>query len=102
MPEQKHFLKNILRDDASESGKKGRRRHTSAGAGGQAFTLRIDYKDGRKKRGTACSHFSDYEWTDEGEKEKLVILFGTRVVTIEGYNLLVLVREIDEGKLKSV
>jgi hypothetical protein len=99
MPDQKEFLRKIIGND--ESGKQGRKRHTSAGAGGQAFSLRADFKDGRKKRGTAWSHFSDYEWTDEGDRERLIVIFGTRILTIEGFNLLALVREIDEGKLKT-
>jgi hypothetical protein len=110
MPEtkQKSFAAELLKNSGRVSGmpdsdpdKDARRRHTSAGTGAQAFSLRADFKDGRKKRGTAWSHFSDYEWSDEGDKEKLVILFGTRVVTIEGFNLMVLVREIDEGRLKT-
>jgi len=101
MPEKKEFLRHILGSDGSESAKEGRKRHTSAGAGGQAFSLRVDFRDGRKKRGTAWSHWSDYEWNDEGEKETLTVIFGDRIVTIHGFNLMVLVREIDEGKLKT-
>ena len=97
MPDQKQFLKNIIGD----SDNRGRKRHTSASTGTQAFCLRADSKDGRKKRATAWSHFSDYEWEDTGDREILTIIFGTRIVTIEGYNLMVLVREIDEGKLKT-
>ena len=80
MPERKEFLQEILgnKDRPDEAGARGTR---APGAGGQAFTLRADYKDGRRKRGTAWSHFSDYEWTDDGDREKLVVLFGTRMVT---------------------
>jgi hypothetical protein len=102
----KSFAEEVMRKNARITGRddhdnSGRKRHTSAGAGTQAFTLRADFKDGRKKRGTAWSHFSDYEWNDEGDIETLTIIFGDRIVTMRGFNLLVLVREIDEGKLKT-
>jgi hypothetical protein len=82
-------------------GQKGRKRFTTAGVSGQAFCLRADFKDGRKKRAIAWSHFSDYEWEDLGVRERLTILFGNRIVTIEGHKLDMLYREIDEGKLKT-
>jgi hypothetical protein len=94
MPEEKQFLRNII-------GKEARKRYTTAGTGEQAFCLRADFKDGRKRRATAWSHFSDYEWSDEGDRETLTIIFGMRIVTIEGHRLNVFVRAIDEGKLKT-
>lgn len=104
MPEEKsRFLKDIM-DKASPKGevdKSGRRRYTTTGSGEQAFLLRGDYKDGRKKRGTAWSRFSDYEWEDLGDRERLTILFGDRVVTVEGYKLNLLCTAIDKGKLES-
>jgi hypothetical protein len=68
---------------------------------GQAFNLRVDLKDGRKKRGFSWSQYTDYQWSDEGDSEVLIILFGLRIVTVRGFHLDSLAREIDEGKLKT-
>lgn len=97
MPERREYLRDILGDPDKRTGK----RYTTAGAGGQSFCLRADAKDGRKKRATAWSFFSDYEWEDIGDRERLTVIFGTRIVTIEGHKLEILYREIDEGKLKT-
>jgi ketol-acid reductoisomerase len=43
-----------------------------------------------------------YRWTDEGEYERLVVLFGSRAVEIEGHNLKALVDQIREGQLNGV
>jgi hypothetical protein len=101
MPEERsQYLKDIM-EKTSPKGESGRRRYTISGAGEQAFLLRGDYKDGRKKRGTAWARFSDYEWEDLGDRERLTILFGDRIVTIEGFKLKVLYTAIDKGKLES-
>jgi len=98
MPEARSkFLEKII----PEASKAGRRRYTTCGPGEQAFSLRTDYKTGRKKRSIAWSHFSDYEWEDLGDRERLTVIFGDRILTIEGYKLDVLIREIDAGKLKT-
>jgi hypothetical protein len=81
--------------------KGARKRYTTAGVSGQAFCLRADYKDGLKKRATTWTYFSDYEWENLGDRERLTILFGSRIVTIEGHKLDLLYREIDEGRLKT-
>jgi len=104
MPEaetqRRDFMSDILNRGGSPEDKGGKG-HTSAGAGEQAFLLRADFKDGRRKRGVGWSHFSDYEWEDLGEHEKLTVLFGDRIVTIIGHNLEVLCRLIDKGKLEA-
>ncbi|HTU44892.1 MAG TPA: hypothetical protein VMF91_07510 [Bryobacteraceae bacterium] len=48
------------------------------------------------------SHYSDYEWTDEGDKERLVILFGMRALTIEGELLAGTVDLLNEGRLTHI
>ena len=88
-------LTNILGDE------KGGRGHSSAGAGEQAFSLRADFRDGRRKRGISWSHYSDYEWLDLGDHETLEVLFGEKILMVKGHNLMVLCRLIDDGKLKS-
>lgn len=73
------------------------RQHTA-----QAFTLHVEWKDGRRTEGFAWAHYLGYRWNDNGDKETLVLIFGPRAVEIEGHNLGKLVEEIREGKLSSV
>jgi hypothetical protein len=68
----------------------------------QAFNLHVERKDGRHSEGFAWSHYAGYEWADEGDHEKLTVIFGPRAVEIEGHNLSVLVAEIREGQLNSI
>ena len=48
------------------------------------------------------SGYSDYEWTDEGETEQLVLLFGMRAVLIEGELLGDVVALFREGRLNQI
>jgi hypothetical protein len=73
------------------------RQHTA-----QAFTLHVEWKDGRHAEGFAWAHYMGYRWVDDGENEKVILIFGPRAVEIEGHHLGGLVREIREGKLNSV
>jgi hypothetical protein len=73
------------------------RQHTA-----QAFTLHVEWIDGRRTEGFAWAHYLGYRWVDHGESEKLILIFGERAVEIEGRNLGPLVEEIREGKLNSV
>ena len=94
------FLDKILDGGKEADGAKSftsERQHTA-----QAFNLHIERRDGRKTEGFAWSHYAGYQWTDEGEQERLVVIFGMRAVEIEGHNLVVLVDEIREGQLNSV
>ena len=100
MPETKsRFLNRIIdekgADEAAPFTKE--RQHTA-----QAFNLHVERKDGRRTEGFAWSHYAGYQWTDEGERERLVVIFGARAVEIEGHNLGVLVTEIREGQLNSI
>ena len=52
--------------------------------------------------GFPWSHYAAYQWTDDGARETLVVLFGTRAIEIEGHNLGVLVAEIREGQLNGI
>jgi hypothetical protein len=73
------------------------RQHTA-----QAFTLHVEYKDGRQLEGFPWSHYGGYYWKDDGERERLVLLFGERALEIEGYNLSILIAEIREGQLNGI
>jgi hypothetical protein len=100
MPEAKsRFLNKIL--DNSEPDTQPNftkeRQHTA-----QAFNLHVERRDGRHSEGFAWSHYAGYSWTDEGERERLVVIFGPRAIEIEGQNLGVLVNEIREGQLNSI
>lgn len=68
----------------------------------QSFNLHVERKEGRRAEGFAWSHYETYQWTDEGNQERLVVVFGRRAVEILGHNLGVLVTEIREGQLNSV
>jgi hypothetical protein len=102
MPEPKsRFLNDIL--DAKATGADeaksftSERQHTE-----QAFNLHVERRDGRRAEGFAWSHYAGYQWTDEGNHERLVVVFGMRAVEIEGHNLGVLVDEIREGQLNGI
>jgi hypothetical protein len=99
------FAKRLLRGtpattETHEEGDKGFTSEPQAAA--QAFGLRVRFKDGRRALGFSWAMYAGYEWTDDGSKERLVLLFGMRALTVEGYNLKRLVHEIDEGQLRSM
>ena len=73
------------------------RQHTA-----QAFTLHVEWRDGRRTEGFAWAHYLGYRWADEGEAEKLILIFGERAIEVEGHNLAPLVDEIREGRLSSI
>ena len=102
MPETKSkFLGKILEDKttSADEGKSfsSERQHTE-----QAFDLHVERRDGRRAEGFAWSHYAGYRWTDEGDHERLIVVFGVRAVEIEGHNLGVLVGEIREGQLNGI
>ena len=69
----------------------------------QAFSLRLWFKDGHHCEALPWTLYSGDEWHSSADKpEILTLTFGTRVVTVEGYNLKRLVEQIDEGHLKSI
>ena len=100
MPEPKsRFLDKILDTKTPEETKSftSERQHTA-----QAFNLHIERRDGLRSEGFAWSHYAGYQWTDDGDHERLVVIFGMRAVEIEGHNLGVLVNEIRDGQLNSI
>jgi len=101
MPETKStstFLGKLL-EPANDGGKSyGKERQLNA----QAFNLHVERRDGRKSEGFPWSHYAGYQWTDASSHERLVVIFGTRAVEIEGHNLGVLVAEIREGQLNCI
>src|ERR1035438_10286466 len=101
---QKSFAETLLKKtarggqgDDPEKTFTSERQHTA-----QAFNLHVESKDGRRTEGFAWSHYVGYKWTDDGDHERLVVVFGMRAVEIEGHNLGVLVSEIREGQLNSI
>lgn len=101
MPDTKSkFLGRILDDGAASEQKAAFTRERQHSA--QAFNLHVERRDGRHSEGFGWSHYVGYRWTDEGDRERLVVLFGTRAVEIEGHHLGVLVNEIREGQLSSI
>jgi hypothetical protein len=99
MPDARsRFLKEIIGEGEAEPKSFTSERQQTA----QAFNLHVDRRDGRHSEGFAWSHYVGYQWTDEGDHETLVVLFGTRAVEIEGHNLSTLVNEIREGQLNGI
>ena len=100
MPESRsRFLNKIIdpKDTDEATPFTSERQHAA-----QAFNFHVERRDGRQSEGFGWSHYVGYRWTDEGDREKLVVLFGTRAVEIEGHNLGVLVDEIRKGQLNGV
>jgi hypothetical protein len=101
MPETKsRFLKKIIADGADPDVEKSftsERQHTA-----QAFNLHVERRDGKQAEGIGWSHYFTYKWSDEGDHERLAIIFGARAIEIEGRNLGALVEEIREGKLNGI
>jgi hypothetical protein len=83
--------------DESQKASSKERQHTA-----QAFTLHVEWRDGRKTEGFAWAHYLGYRWTDDSEKERLVLIFGERALEIEGHNLEKLVEDIRDGKLNGI
>lgn len=100
MPEAKsRILHKILEQGGAEEQKSfSKERQLSA----QAFNLHVERRDGRSAEGFAWSHYVGYQWKDEGEREKLVVIFGERAVEIEGHNLRLLLDGIREGQLNGI
>jgi hypothetical protein len=99
MPEAKsRFLDKILEPKCDDTKAFTSERQLTA----QSFNLHVERRDGRRSEGFAWSHYLGYQWKDEGDRERLVIVFGERAVEIEGHNLNVLVAEIREGQLNSI
>lgn len=93
---RKH-LHRILDRGEEEKAFTKERQHTA-----QAFTLQIEWKDGRRAEGFAWGHYSGYRWADNGDQERLALFFGECAIEVEGHNLGVLVEQIREGRLLSI
>src|ERR1700680_4894704 len=61
----------------------------------QAFSLRLWFKDGRRCEGLPWGLYFGAGWHDgaSGKPERLTLTFGTRAVTVEGYNLKRLIEQ---------
>lgn len=92
------FLNKIINDGSEEKRSFGSERQLTA----QAFNLHVEKRDGRHAEGFPWSLYGGYSWNDEGEHERLVVLFGGRAVEIEGHHLGVLINEIREGQLNLI
>jgi len=72
------------------------------GFAAQATNLRIWDKSGRLAAGLSWSAYVTDQWEDGAGAEKLTLVFASRYVVLFGHHLLALVRQIDEGRLKSI
>jgi hypothetical protein len=68
----------------------------------QAFTLQVEWLDGRRSEGFPWSQYGGCRWTDDSDHETVVILFGIRALEITGLNLRVLLPHIREGQLNGI
>ena len=101
MPEAKSkFLKELI-DRGPERGE-AKSFTSERQPAAQSFNLHVERRDGRQAEGFPWSHYSGYRWTDEGDHERLVVLFGMRAIEIEGVDLGGLVEEIREGQLNGI
>jgi hypothetical protein len=107
-PEKKpSFAESLLKgsqatDSGEEDPQKGYTKEWQPAA--QAFNLRVWFKDGHHCESLPWTLYSGDEWqgSNSDKAERLSLLFGTRVVTVEGYNLKRLAEQIDQGHLKSI
>lgn len=73
------------------------RQHTA-----QAFTLHLEWKDGRQSEDFCWTHFVRARWVDFGDTEKLILIFSDGAVEIQGHNLKPLENDVRECKLNGV
>jgi hypothetical protein len=95
-------LRRILEEDGDHS-EDHEHYHTSEWQhAAQAFNLHVERRDGLHSENFPWMDYSGCQWKDEGSHETLVILFRSRAVEIEGYNLKALEDEVRSGQLNSV
>jgi len=99
---ESHFLQRLLDYKGGELPEDRQSFTSERQQTAQAFTLHVEWRDGRRAEGFAWLHYSAYRWTEEGEQEKLVLMFGARGIEILGLNLRVLLAHIREGQLNSI
>jgi hypothetical protein len=97
---EKSFAAKLFSDvDAADMAKgPSHERGLSAGA----TNLRLWDKSGRMAAGLSWSSYVTDQWDDAEGAEKLTLVFAQRYVLLWGHHLLTLVRQIDEGRLKSI
>src|ERR1019366_3316206 len=102
MPDTKsRFLNRIL--ESKEAAAEGEQSFTKERQhAAQAFNLHVERRDGRHAEGFAWSHYVGYQWTDEGDRERLIVIFGARAIEIEGHHLNILTSQIREGQLSGI
>lgn len=106
MPETS-FVRKVMGQQPGEAGQEeGWRKGFGGDNAGAAnpFSLSVRYRDGRKVDGFSMSLYVRHHWIDAGgQVERLVLVFSTGGVYVEGQHLR---REVDalleEGKLKRI
>src|ERR1700730_17055845 len=101
MPEarSKSYAQELLK--GSSAGKK------TPGDGGptrqvNAFGLTVKYKDGLREEGFSWADYRGHEWRDENGKECLEIIFGARVLTVEGFQLSGVLWDVEHGECRII
>jgi len=90
------LLKDSGRDGSDDDESRASERHINA------FSLNFRFKDGRRRSGISWGQYVTHEWEDDGEKEILRLIMGLQIVTIEGWNLSVLLTDIESGHQKRI
>jgi hypothetical protein len=68
----------------------------------QAFSLSVVFKDRRRRQSFPWSMYGGHEWTDDGDVETIVALFGERGCVVRGYRFEALDRDLSLGKRASI
>jgi len=68
----------------------------------QAFALSVVFKDRRRRQTFPWSMYGGHEWTDDGDIENIIVLFGERGCVVRGYRFASLDRDLSLGKRASI
>jgi hypothetical protein len=71
-------------------------------ANAQSFSLSVVFKDRRRRQSFPWSMYGGHEWTDDGNVETIVALFGERGCVVRGYRFEGLDRDLSLGKRASI
>ncbi len=99
-PKERSFASKLLGDADTQDTARGP--ISERGVGAQANILRVWEKTGRLAAGLSWASYVTDQWQDGDGAEKLTLIFASRYVVLWGQHLLSLVRQIDEGRLKSI
>lgn len=95
------FAKRLMREtgrDGDESDDTARSKQRQVGA----FSLEVEYRDGRSGEGFSWADYRGHAFGSDGEREWVKVLFGTRLLTMSGYDMDTARHDIRSGQLTSI